>query len=439
MNVLAGAADRRTIGCVDDASAAGRDETPHRYGQALQGVSAIIAPATLLTGIAFYFGWQRLRAYDGYFGLNSAAVGYSTRDYVLNSLNALFLPVIVVLLGLMALAFAHAYVGHVHRRGADPARLRRVSEACLVGGGLMVLVGAIGAFGAFPFHVPYLISTLFPAAGVLLIAHGVDLHARLRGDPPLPVGGRVLVALFVAVCLFWAAGLYAGTVGREQAARAAGHLGELPGVSILGSSDLGLPNGVPSSTASSTGGSSEIYTGLRLLALSSGTMFLLPQNWTSTHGTLYAVPEAAATEVAFTPATVHGSGSLLASGLTGDVGVQGAAPHELVSRTRRVGSLTVRLSEGLSDVVTLVNRTPNAISGVSVAATLAGRAHPRITSAAAHCGRTGRAGAACTVNAIPPRHRFRFRISYRGPSDAHGRLTVAVGAARGALPLQLSH
>jgi hypothetical protein len=51
------------------------------YGQVLQGASALIAPATLLTGIAFYFGWTRVRAYDEYFGLDPGAVGYSTRDY----------------------------------------------------------------------------------------------------------------------------------------------------------------------------------------------------------------------------------------------------------------------------------------------------------------------------------------------------------------------
>ena len=235
---------------MDDARDAARDErsadaSPSlRYEQALQGVSAIVAPVTLLTAIAFYFGWARVQAFDAYFGLNAGTVGYSTRDYVLNSLNALFVPVVVVLVALLALALAHAYIGHVHRTGRrSAATLRRLSEVLLVCGALLLLVGGFGVFGVFPFHMPYLISTLFPAAGVLLIAHAVNLRARLRGDPPLATAGRVLVALFVAVCLFWATGLYARTVGRDEAAKVARHLNELPGVTIASATSLDLPTG----------------------------------------------------------------------------------------------------------------------------------------------------------------------------------------------------
>src|SRR5262249_48092923 len=157
--------------------------------------AAIIAPATLLTGIAFYFGWQRVRAFDEYFGLNPGAVGYSTRDYVLNSLDALFLPVVVVLIALIAFALGHAYITDAQRKGrTSPQTLRRLSEGALVLGMALLLIGCIAAFGAFPFHAPYLIATLFPAAGVLLIAHAVDQRERLRGDPPLSTAARVFVA-----------------------------------------------------------------------------------------------------------------------------------------------------------------------------------------------------------------------------------------------------
>jgi hypothetical protein len=148
---LAGVADRLTIGDVQHTGVAIPNEegteapASLHYGQVLQGVSALVAPATLLTGIAFYFGWQRVRAFDLYFGLNPAAVGYSTRDYVLNSLDALVLPVMVVLLALMAQIgdvnlegaeraepsdehehhAADAYIGRVHRRGGNPVLLPR--------------------------------------------------------------------------------------------------------------------------------------------------------------------------------------------------------------------------------------------------------------------------------------------------------------------------
>src|SRR5207248_9889145 len=159
----------------------------------------------------------------------------------------------------------------------SPATMHRLSEAALVLGALLLLVGGLAAFTVFPFHTPYLIATLFPAAGVLLIAHAVDQRERLRGDPPLSTAARVFVALFVAVCLFWAAGLYAETVGRNQAAALARNLDVLPAVTLSSSSDLGLNSFRRYNAGTgSVGAKTHTYSGLRLLAVDNGTMWLLP-------------------------------------------------------------------------------------------------------------------------------------------------------------------
>ena len=449
------AADRHTIGGVEHAGAAIPDEhaavaeekadprASLQYGQVLQGVSALVAPATLLTGIAFYFGWARVDAFDEYFGLDPSAVGYSTRDYVLNSLNALFLPVVVVLITLLALALGHAYVTDAHRTGRrSPATLHRLSEVTLTAGAALLVVGGLAVFAAFPFQMPYLISTLFPAAGVLLIAHAVDLRERLRGDPPLSTPGRVLVGLFVAVCLFWATGLYARTVGRNEAARVARHLDELPGVAIASTSDLDLPTGGASPTSSPGGATTYVYGRLRLLALANGTMFLLPSNWTPSHGGLFDVPQAASMRVAFTPGKAPPSGSLLRDAFNGnDVpatgGVEGEAPTPVFKRA--LGPLVLRLEVLASGGarITLVNKTSRPVSGVSLVATLKKHAQPLLVGSAALC-RAPQSRLACTVDAIQPRHRLTFRISYRGPKEVAGRLVARLGSVRRVLPLELS-
>jgi hypothetical protein len=407
-----------------------------RYGHVVEGVSALVAPATLLTGIAFYFGWQRVKSFDEYFGLNPSAVGYSTRDYVLNSLDALFLPIIVVLLVLMALSFAHAYLGRVHRAGARPETLHRLSRLGLVGGAVLLLVGGLGAFGVFPFHTPYLVATLLPAAGVLLIAWAIDLRARLRGDPPLSVGGRVLVGLFAAVCLFWAAGLYAETVGRNQAARLARHLAELPGVTVSSTSDLAFP--LRLREPAGTGSGSHTYGPLRLLAQENDKLFLLPADWTAKHGRLYVVPETDATEMAFTPATVHGSTSLVAGGVNNESAVSStySTPAYLEPVSRKVGPLVVKVvnQAGLS-AVSLVNRTSRPVSGVSAALALPKGAAPHFSGGPASC-RVTVTGLACKVDAIPPGHRRVLRIAYPNRS-MRGLLTVKTAAGRGTLRLKL--
>lgn len=439
---LDGGAHRRTIGRVDDAHGPGADEhkpqadTSLRYGPMLQGLSAVIAPATLLTGIAFYFGWQRVRAFDEYFGLNPGAVGYSTRDYVLNSLDALFLPVVVVLTVLIALALGHAYVTDAHRTGRrSPATLHRLSGAALIVGALLLLVGSLGAFAVFPVHTPYLIATLFPAAGVLLIAHAVDQRERLRGDPPLSTAARVFVALFVAVCLFWAAGLYAQTVGREQAAALARNLDELPAVTISSHSDLDLNTVGRQTVAESVDAGTHTYSGLRLLTVADGTMWLLPQGWTAAGGRLFAIPQADAAGISFTPATTHLSGSASANNFSNNVTPATGAAAPVI---RNVGALRVSISDGepVADVF-LSNGTKKNVSGVTVAGMLAKQARPLVTSKSAFC-RVAGVRFLCKLDAIPPHRSADLRIAFRGGSKAKGTLTLAVGAAHSVFPLVFS-
>jgi hypothetical protein len=428
---------------VDEGRPAGSGEhgaepqTSLRYSQALQGVSAIIAPATLLAGIAFYFGWQRVRSFDEYFGLNPGAVGYSTRDYVLNSLDALFLPVVVVLTALIAFALGHAYVTDAQRVGRrSPATLRRLSEAALVLGSLLLLVGGLAAFTVFPFHTPYLIATLFPAAGVLLIAHAVDQRERLRGDPPLSTAARVFVALFVAVCLFWAAGLYAETVGRNQAAALARNLDVLPAVSLSSSSDLGL-NSVRSNNAStgSVGAKTHTYSGLRLLAVDNGTMWLLPQGWKPAAGRLFAVPEADATGLAFTPATVLLTGAASANNFSNSsIPASTAAPPE----TRHVGPLRVVVGtdEKVIDVY-LENDAKKTLSGVTLGGMLAKPAQAIVTSKSAFC-RVAGGRFLCKVDPIPRGRHADVNVSYHSHSAPKGRVTLKVGSAHGVFQLFFS-
>jgi hypothetical protein len=439
---LVGGANRRTIVRVDEAHGPGAGEhaadahASVKYGQALQGVSAIIAPATLLTGIAFYFGWQRVRSFDEYFGLNPGAVGYSTRDYVLNSLDALFLPVVVVLIALIGFALGHAYVADAQRTGRrSPAALHRLSEVALVLGALLLLVGGLAAFTVFPFHTPYLIATLFPAAGVVLIAHAVDQRERLRGDPPLSTAARVFVALFVAVCLFWAAGLYAETVGRNQAASLARNLDVLPAVTLSSSSDLGLNGFLSTAVAARVGADGHTYSGLRLLAVDNGTMWLLPQRWTPAAGRLFAVPEADATGLAFAPATKQLTGTASANNFSNSSvpGATVAAPA-----IRRVGPLRVVVSGDKVIDFYVENDAKKTVSGVTVAGTLAKPARAIVTSKSAFC-RVAGGQFLCKVDPIPRGRHADVDISYQGKSaPKKGSAAVKAGAAHGAFPLVFS-
>ncbi len=276
--------------------------------------------------------------------------------------------------------------------------------------------------------------------------------SRLRGAPPLSLGGRVLVGLFVAVCLFWAAGLYAETVGRDQAARLARHLDELPGVTISSTADLGLPTGsarAATSSGTSTSSAQEaaggttvhVYGGLRLLAQAGGTLFLLPGSWTAKRGTLFAVSQSDGMRIALTPAIVRHSGSLVSAGPNNESVVEatGPAPGYLRPVSRKVGPLVVRVVGRVTgSKVNLLNPTNRAVGGVSVAGRLANGARPLVSGSAASC-RVAAARFTCRVDVIPPRGRRVLRLEFRGRSrSAHGRLTVGVGTTRRLVRVQLS-
>lgn len=422
---------------MDNSHGAGANEAKNsvHYGQVLQNVSAVVAPATLLTGIAFYFGWRRVNAFDGYFGLDSGALGYSTHDYILNSLNALFLPVVVVLIVLIAMALGHAYITDAHHSGRrSPETLHLLSQGALILGGLLLIVGGLAAFAVFPFNTPYLMATLFPAAGVLLIAHAVHQRERLRGDPPLSTATRVFVGLFVAVCLFWAAGLYAQRLGRAEAASVAGHLDELPGVSFSTGSRLALPGAVPISA------SGYAYSHLRLLALGNGTMFLVPDGWRHGRGTLYSVPQSATTQLEFTPPRSRPSGSLAAQGATGEAPVVFTPPVTGPYWRAYLGPLVASEpfpTYGKPTLLRLYNRTGSGLPALSLVVKLGRHAQPVVAGGAARC-RVEGSRAECTVSPIPFRHKVTLRVSSTARHSVEGHAVLRLGRLTLRRPLTLS-
>ncbi|HEY2209483.1 MAG TPA: hypothetical protein VGH26_09350, partial [Gaiellaceae bacterium] len=68
-------------------------------------IVAVVAPVTLITALAYYFGYRRESAFAGYFGIDPSALGFTTNDYVLRSVDALFVPITVVLLVVFAALF----------------------------------------------------------------------------------------------------------------------------------------------------------------------------------------------------------------------------------------------------------------------------------------------------------------------------------------------
>jgi hypothetical protein len=247
-------------------------------------IVAVVAPVTLITALAYYFGYRRESAFAGYFGIDPSTLGFTTNDYVLRSVDALFVPITVVLLVVFAALFLLAVAGD---------RLERVDLAPIAAVvGLCALILGIALLAGKPFSHDYAyLQALGPAVGVSLLLYAL---ARSRSVSRHALGAAVFVGIAVVlVSLFWATSDYADTRGRAEARQLARDLTVRPSVAIFSKENLGIhpldPGGGVLNPGEHGGGCALLtvqkfrrgayrfaYRGFTLLLQSGGNYFLTP-------------------------------------------------------------------------------------------------------------------------------------------------------------------
>jgi hypothetical protein len=271
-----------------------QDRSP--WSRALGVISAIGPPITVVTGLLFYFGWARADAQASDMGLDESLFGYAAQDYILISINALYLPLICLLVvGVVWLALDRRL-----RRRIDEDRHRDLIERLA---GITALLAVVIAALSFLLAVvmrnqvaifaPYVM-----AFGVLVAAWGIRLrrHARAGRAPVLTVEEHAVETTFVlglvTLLLFWGTAEFAQAVGRGIAASYEREVGSLPRAEVYSGKPLGI--GVEAVGVSQVGTSEQPlyrYDGLRLLVLSGGRFFFLHDGWTIENGTVVVLPD----------------------------------------------------------------------------------------------------------------------------------------------------
>jgi len=270
-----------------------------RFGKWLSLGGSIIAPATLITTLLFYFGYVSSRAQYDYFGVDVDTIGLTTQDYVMRSPQPLLVPLLV--LTLLGGGFLAAHVAARRHAAANPS-FRAVAKRMVVGGLILLAVGlallfsyaAIGDWGYYP-----LVTPLILAVGAASTAYGLStirwMDRRSRHNPPDSgfAGLAVVVSLWITVAasLFWATATVAQLSGRGLAKEQAQNLSELPSVIVDSKERLFLPAGVGVEERDLTGkGDGETfryrYWNLRLLIHGKDRMFLVPTAWHANNTTL---------------------------------------------------------------------------------------------------------------------------------------------------------
>lgn len=245
----------------------------------------VVAPVTVISAMLFYFGYVAARAQYDYFGLDVDVMGLSTQAYVMRSPQPLLTPMLVLVVGGVALVAGHQWVTR-HRERAWFRWLTRgllATGVVLIGVGLVLLAtySEIGDWAWYP-----LVTPVGLGVGAALTAYALRLHGHRDSK-------IALLWVGVVVCVVWATATTAQATGRGLAMEQARSLRELPSVVLDTRDRLHIPAGagVVEHVRDDDGedGYRYRYWRLRLLVQGEDRMFLVPEQW-SPQATTILVP-----------------------------------------------------------------------------------------------------------------------------------------------------
>lgn len=252
--------------------------SPRSLKPALGLIGSIIAPTSVLTGLALYFGWVRTSAIFAQFGIDQSHLKLSAQDYLLRSAGVLFRPIVLLLasvtVGLLCLAVIERQAGRL-RRGKP--RCIFLIASSVIGGGLIVTT-ILGLRGDAP---PLL------AAMSLGLAAFVLYCAVCVVDTEVDNGKRrwtrnqwsfaTLAGTSSIVSLFWATAVYAQQSGSAYGTYIARTPDSRPSVVLYSRSPLHLEQAgiVEKHLPGTTDSLNYRYTGYRLLIYANDRWFLI--------------------------------------------------------------------------------------------------------------------------------------------------------------------
>jgi hypothetical protein len=291
--------------------------TPTDPGQAAGSHSVIewalvaLPPTTLLTGLAFWFGYALTASRNSYLGIDVSTLGFSTTDYLLRSIDALILPAITLLSLWLALLGVHSVIwpNVIARRWVKG--FRRSFAVLAVLGLAAIGLSIYFAFEELPAEA-YLVPPSLLGTGSIILAYATKLLATIRGNDDSPSPGPapysaktniqgVLTALLV-ISLFWGATLHAGALGRGRAIDFIKSLSFRPSVTVFSKTSLAMPPPVIETPITTPNAEYRFrYTNLRLIIRSDERYFLLPEGWTRSTGTAILLQDTPNIRLEFSP------------------------------------------------------------------------------------------------------------------------------------------
>lgn len=264
----------------------------------LATVAKVGSPLAIGTALLFYFGWIRAEAQARALGYDVTLLGLTSSDYVLRSINVLFLPLVAMLLLALAVNLLHPRLFRTLERHPGPARallLRLLRHAwlwCSLGGIIVFALLPGSRAAVFPFSL---------TLGIVLSLYGDALHRRLNLRPKPSLALTTLVLVLLGVLVFWDVERIAGYMGTQFAHYIAVTPERYAKLTLYSAKSLHLPALIPETPVGTEQSAYRFrYDGLRLLLRSDGTYFLLAYGPQGTRPTVILLPQSNDVRAEFT-------------------------------------------------------------------------------------------------------------------------------------------
>jgi len=280
-------------------------------------LGGVVAPTTLLTALLYYFGWSHAYWFCNYFGVNSTVLGFTTTDYLMRSVDALFVPMTVAASAALLAVWGHSLLRARLAAGSRPRALRYIVLVMAIAGGVLVIGGFASVFTTTVLSKHLVAAPLSLGSGVLLLVYAVHLQRLVTDKDQSSSHNRgwaavvewVVVFALVGLSLFWAATDYSAAVGRSRAIDFVAKLPSYPNVLIYSERSLSLhAPGVREVRCKDAQAEYRFrYDGLKLV-LESGSQYLfVPAEWTPADGVAILLPQTSSLRLEFSPALVRPS------------------------------------------------------------------------------------------------------------------------------------
>jgi hypothetical protein len=272
----------------------GREPTTATLGNTdrLAAISSIASPIAVITALLVYYGWVRMNVQAKELGYDISVIDMSIQDYVLKTVNVLYIP--LVLICVVALAI-HALHRWIIRR--DKQRLRRLATALKYS-----FVGWVGL------AVALMVWGLPIGQSELPIGVTLSLMCALYSSvlvPPTDTSRsvRVLLLTLLALVAFWDAERLARVMGHAYAESILANPSQLVGVIVHSEKDLSIDGVTPTRIDSPEAAYHFRYEELHLLQRSGDRFLVVTDEWATGPRHVYVLRESDSVRIDFTRQT----------------------------------------------------------------------------------------------------------------------------------------